>query len=452
LRLNKISVFTFLILAPFAILFYLLLTTDIFIDTIAILLVSVAIILAFFDHRYLILGLIFFAPYFHSIGLAGKLNIASNFTYNLYIPFIAGITILFHKKPGFRIFKDGLWYFLFIGYLIASIFFISKPNYELYRSAYSIYLIPYLIYLTVAQVNIDHKFINILTKIFIFHLLVLGMMSLFEYTTGKSLYTSDLIWQDVGLGRVAGPFKSPIIFGLFIQFMLSYFIVSYKLRLMSIKMLFLCISICTILMYFTFTRSVWIGYIVMIVYLVHKSNRKNIFIWFIISGIICISVFLYFLINSSGELLQRMTSDTFTVRLIVAYASLKMFMLHPFIGVGYGVFDDMILGYTESIFNSTLGSFTTSHITILTMLSELGLIGTIFFFLFFVKKLFRKSKIIANLLEYERSLIMVNIAFVITFVINAFLIDMRFFSMGYSLLFFSIGVVANIYSRHERVL
>jgi O-antigen ligase len=187
------------------------------------------------------------------------------------------------------------------------------------------------------------------------------------------------------------------------------------------------------------TRSVWIGFIAGFIYLMYKilEKPKLVLLYSIVIAIIL--VILFYWSGGNTQIERRISQDTGSIRLLVMYSGLKMFISQPIIGVGFNRFDEL----NKTFFTNTFGirfysnHLITSHQTIVTFLAELGLIGTVLFLVFFCKavvQVFRVSNNVSSEIEFSIQ------AFMLVFIINAMLIDMRFFTIAYSLLFMALGI------------
>jgi O-antigen ligase len=151
---------------------------------------------------------------------------------------------------------------------------------------------------------------------------------------------------------------------------------------------------------------------------------------------------------SDPEMATRLSNpDTGSWRVGMAYASLQLFAENPVFGSGFGSFNELIgkhlPGYMLGI---RIAEGNTSHVTLFTLLAELGTLGTLLAIAFVVVALatpIAQSRRVR--LGPEMQLVMtVNYAFVLAFLVNAFLIDMRFFSLAYCWFFVSLGMIHSV--------
>lgn len=415
-------------------------------DLLAVLGVLVALVLAVRDRQWMIFGWLALAPYFLAVDKEGSFKIAANVTHFLYIPAMFLLTLLggsgTRKIFDFR--RDGLFYG-FLVFLVFSMQFMGQSGYDPLRSIVLVYIWPFLLYLVVLQTKIDNVFFRRLTILTAFHIVVLSFVVWVEAHTGRSLFVEalGLNWQDTGNlseGRVAGPFVSPIILGLFCMFAFCIQIIAFVSRRTTFFFFIVMTVLTSGIIFYTLTRSVWLGMIATVVFFVWKYRARRIHKVLLLGAILGACAILLFVFLSNPDLRSRLLADTVSIRLIIAYASILMFIANPLFGVGFGTFNDKVGGYIINLFAIPAQGFNTSHVTLLTFLAELGLVGTFFIVGFIVKSIAQHK--LKGVRDLRRRAILTGLyAFLLSFFINAFLIDMRFFTMGYSLFFLALAMI-----------
>ena len=429
--------------------FYLLLNIGADFDFLAVTIVVVSILLAFLDKRFLLLGWFLAAPYFCQSGKLNSINIAANVSHNLFIPFIFIITLVsaFIDRRKL-VFPDSTrWYLIFLAYLFLSVTVIGGASYNAYRLIYFIYTIPFLLFLIIANTRLDAKFFKWMTGLCFFHMAALTLLTIQEFRSGQSIFIQYSPWQAGNLaagflGRVAGPFYNPVILGLFTYFL--FFIIFTARGKKHVSLLFFCGTVVCMffIIYTILTRSVWLGLIVCILFLLYKSSKRTALTASIIVFFIGLLIGAYFLMVQDPKLQQRLSANTGTERLMIMYAGVEMFLSHPLFGIGFDQFDKMKDIYFRSLFGLSMNRApATSHTTFITFLAELGLLGTILLMIFFYKNI--KLTVVPQG-HTDPWMFWGSASVVIFFVINAILIDMRFFTIAYSLLFATLGIAANL--------
>jgi O-antigen ligase len=420
-------------------------------DLLAVVSVSVVLLISLADKRYLIIGWFLVAPYFYPLGLRGEVNIPTNLSHNLLVPFIAvvilGSTWLQGRKLALG--REDLFFFIFILYIWVSSFYNSINSYDNMKTIYSIYIIPYLLFAVIRNIRIDVHWLTVLAYASIFHLVVLSLMGYYEFRTGLSLYTQVLRWHDVGMGRIAGPFISPIILGLGVSLYSLCILLAFNLQKISKLTFSLSMLLSVVLYVLTFTRSVWLGVLASLVYVILMSPTKPSVRILKLLGMAGVLVFLTLYLLSFSDVANRvLDSENVNFRIAMAYASVRMIMASPIFGWGFGAFDLVIQKFLPNLVWAHM-AYDTSHVTLFTLTAELGVVGSLMLVLF-VYRILSSGNVPIREMSIERQLIVVtNIGFVLAFAVNAFLIDMRFFSIAYSWFFMSLGMVRNAYLNED---
>jgi O-antigen ligase len=160
------------------------------------------------------------------------------------------------------------------------------------------------------------------------------------------------------------------------------------------------------------------------------------------SGLVAIVLLFVTYMLSDPIRAERLSNPaTGSARAGVAYASLKLIAEEPILGSGFETFDQRIPKYLPNYMLGIRTPEATSHVTLLTLLAELGVAGTSWLVAFMFAAAWPPRSWVQSFDAERRLLITVNFAFILAFVVNAFLIDMRFFSLAYCWLFISFGII-----------
>lgn len=407
---------------------------------------------AWLDVRLLLIGWFILAPHYEYTALEGAPNIASNATHNLFIPMMTVATLghLFLKGRALRIGRESIPLIVFIAYALLSSYLATKGRYDDVRSIFLIYILPFMLYLVAKNIELDGTFFKMLGYACVFHVVALGIGGIQEFITAEPLYTSSAVWSDVGSRRrITGPLSSPIIMGLFATVLLLYLYQSYKLGLLPRPVYRLAGPFAALMIVLTFTRSVWLGGFLTYLYLLARTGEDVVRKLFRVIGFSAVAVVIVaLLIVASPGIEERVAEqDNVNFRVVMAQASINMFLDKPFFGWGSGTFDEVSDRY---LFDAR-GVYIvkdTSHVTLFTLLAELGLVGTLPLLVFVVLALRNRGVRLADLAEDDRMIIAVQIGVVIAFVVNAFLIDMKYYPLSYAWLFLSLGIIQNIYNEN----
>ncbi|MBI5470761.1 MAG: O-antigen ligase family protein [Ignavibacteriae bacterium] len=438
-----------------AMLFFAIAVAEVNPDYVAMVFVVLLAIAAMKDLRVLLVGWFLMSPYLSPFGLKGAANIASNFSHNVIVPVIA-IAILsavFLRYRTIKVSKVDLLWVAFIAYSFVSSFLATQGRYDDMRMIYLIYALPFLLFIVIRNIHVDSILLKMFAYAAIFHLVMLLLIFVYETLTGEVLYMSQLDWNDVGLRRrFAGPFGSPIIVGIFIPIVFLFIYQGFRFNVIPRMVMWGSAVISALLILVTFTRSVWLGAFAAFLYILYRTSEQGaeklirVALFIVVVGVI-VGVITY----ASPAVQERLTGEeNANFRIVMAQASINMILDSPFVGWGAGTFDEV----SDRYLFDALGVYITkdtSHVTILTILAELGIVGAVFYLSFFIFSLRRKGVRITDLSGDDRLIVAINIACVISFVINAFLIDMRFYSVAYAWLFVNLGFIDNIYRDNSTI-
>ncbi|MEK7672002.1 MAG: O-antigen ligase family protein, partial [Bacteroidota bacterium] len=366
-------------------------------------------------------------------------------------PFIAivSVIVLIFRGKKLRFGKEDLLLLAFVAYALLSSFYATKGRYEDVRGIYLAYIVPFFLYTIVKNLDINARLIRAIAFAFIFHVVVLIIMGLYEYQTGLSFYTKVLRFADVGRGRIAAPFGSPISLGVFVPLIFLFIFQAYKLQLLPRFVVWISGAVCAVLIILTFTRSVWLGAFLTFVYILYRTSDDGAAKVMRLAGFVAAAVVLALTLTlASPDIQQRLTGEeNVKFRVVMAQASVNMFFEKPIIGWGAGTFDD----FSDRYLFDALGVYIvkdTSHVTLLTLLAELGVLGTLPLLLFIYYNLSLKHLRMSDLSPEDRLIVAVNVGGIISFAINAFLIDFRFYSISYSWFFINLGFIQNVYRQN----
>jgi O-antigen ligase len=192
------------------------------------------------------------------------------------------------------------------------------------------------------------------------------------------------------VGRSGGPSLEPVGYGvgLLFCFLLSIYLFSKingSLKLTRILAL-IAILITPIAIFFTYTRSIWVGLLLslFILFLFYPRGKKifgSLLAILIIGFILIQTIQVSKSIGSARDVVER---DTIYVRISMAKTAMKMFLEKPIFGVGYSQASKEFTSYFQTVGSSFVPEQGfLIHNTFLNILVELGLIGFVpFVFIF----------------------------------------------------------------------
>jgi len=319
------------------------------------------------------------------------------------------------------------------------------------------YAVPFSIFFITKQIVRNE---NQIKKIFQFFLIIgmyLSVTGIFEHFYVKSLIFPRYIMDpNVGIhwGRARGPFVQAAvngtILGMIFFINLYMYINFYKKNKLFYANFIIFVPITTIL--FTYTRAVWIGFIMAIFAVpfflpkLRKAFYLSIFI------IILFIIFSSPYITSEQKIKGRITSmSPIYDRVNLFIASSRMFIEKPIFGFGFNNFRKFSPKYFHKVRGIPFqGVGISSHDTLLSILVELGLAGfipilLIYFYIFsYSAKLYRQLSFNSFI---GKGLVAIFWGASIIFIINILSIEMRWFLFANSLFFLLAGMIVSLYQR-----
>lgn len=411
---------------------------------------------AFKDIRFLVVSWFILSVYYAKSGVDVPPNIAANISHNMFVPAATVITALvyrFHKRKLLFGIED-LFLVLFVAYCIASAVTHAPDTYDDIRRTFLNFVLPFCLYWMVKNMEIDGWLLKAFAIASLFHLVVLLPIGIYEYQSATSLFHERTVWADVGgRGRIAGPLGSPIILGVLLPILFLWVYTAFRLNMLPRYVLWMSGAIAGLLTLLTFTRSVWLGAFLALVFVMYKTTydlKKRVLR---VAGFAGAALLIVAVITlSSPGVEQRLTGEeNANFRIVMAEASLDMIAESPLFGWGSGTFDEIVQRF---LFDAR-GVYIvedTSHVTLLTLLAELGLVGVLPLLAFIYHVLRHKGIRFSDLPQDDQLIIVVNIGGMITFIINAFLIDMRFYSIAYAWFFINLAMYQNIYRDNMTII
>ena len=192
-----------------------------------------------------------------------------------------------------------------------------------------------------------------------------------------TLRPHDQFLEDwIGSGRSGGTLLQPAFSGLLLG--LIFVLMILKGRIHKSKLVTISIALCIAGAFFTYTRGVWLGFIMPFLWFPgwceskRQANVRRI-------ALACSATVL--LVAASGFASERLQDGgTILYRLNLWGAGIRIFLSHPLVGIGFFNFGTA-LGGAQQGFGNLMPSFrdvedgVASHNTLLTVLVEFGLIG-----------------------------------------------------------------------------
>jgi O-antigen ligase len=415
-----------------------------------------ALALGLYDVRFILVGWYMIAPYFFPYPVeehAGAFSVGPNVSHYQFIPLFLLIYVVRSHLSGkkFSIGKEELFLVGFAVYSAVSSMVATQGLYKDVRSVYVNYGLGLVVYVLAKNIDLDRRLLKALGLAALFHVVALTFIGIYEYKTGLSFYYIEYLrFDDVGYGRISGPFVQPIVLGTFLPINFLFIYQAHKLGLLPRFAVWIGGALTGLLIVLTFTRSVWLGAFAAILYVIYKGSDEGAAKVVRLAGFAVVAIGLVvFLALSSPEINQRLTGRENTdFRLAMAHVSLNMFLDKPLFGWGMGTFDQYKEQYLMDAYGFYMTTTETSHVTLLTFLAELGIAGTILLLIFVYRSVAFKGVYMREFTSDARLVAAVSVGAILSFLINAFLVDMRFFALMWAYFFMSLGFIHNIYRTH----
>lgn len=319
------------------------------------------------------------------------------------------------------------------------------------------YAIPFSIFFLAKNVVCNEYQIK---KVFYFLLVVsiyLAITGIFEhYNLAYLVFPRYIMDPGAGIhfGRARGPFVQAAVNGtvLGIIFLTSTYLIMLNHNRVLKRFLAFFVSLVPIVIFFTYTRACWLGFILSLsaVALFYPRFRKIFFFGFILIAII--SLFNWANITSADRSVGGVAAmGPIYDRINLYAASSKMFLEKPIFGFGFDTFQKVSPEFFSKVSGIPYqGVGLSPHDTLTGILVELGLVGFIplilIFFYIFRHSLRLYRRLSANLF-LGKGLVATFWGISIVFIINMQFIEMRFFQFPNSLFFLLAGIIVGLDQR-----
>jgi len=282
------------------------------------------------------------------------------------------------------------------------------------------------------------------------YLVVSGVLE--HYRIDALVWPKYILDENIGdqWERLRGPFMNSSFLGaaLVMTFAASSVMALYVRGIRS--WLLHCILLLTgICVYFTYTRTVWLGFFATLIIFVFTRTGLN-----RVSGRVLCAILLAFLVGA-GSKFSLSSSTLFgrrqnTVEYRIANISLayKVFLAHPILGLGYGRFGKELRMYEEAFTDDPETALTSGNEnTVFGLLTELGLVGfSLYAMIVFLalRSCVRAYRNLPRSETIERALPVVGGSMLTYFCLNSMTGDLRFHLFTHNIMFLILGVSAGM--------
>lgn len=357
----------------------------------------------------------------------------------------------------------GIMMLLIMGAVLLSMFVTGKISIRPFLNGF---VIPYAMFAICRNVftgkRDTERFISLLTLPLA---LYLPVTAIFEHLKMYSLvfprYIGQTMVGEVELswgGRAMGAFIQPAVTGMVMS---SVFILAMTslsrmkggwARLYS----FVVVVLTPIGVFFTYTRSAYLGFAAVLLVLVIYSKRLR-----VTAGVLLVAIGLAMLGNwstvssSNREAGGLAVTETAESRLVVAEASMQMFLDNPLLGCGFDQYLDKSLPYVMQIRSTVFGlkgaggaEATNQHNQFISVLTEIGLVGFVPFVILYVlifRLLGRAMRVETE--EYDRDFVIAVVGVMAAYVSAIMFIEPRWFEFLNTFPMILLGIVSGGYER-----
>jgi O-antigen ligase len=285
------------------------------------------------------------------------------------------------------------------------------------------YVIPFAMFAIAKNVLVDRqrieKFVLWLSLPLAFYFPFTAIMEHYDVTAlifpryiGKAM-AGDVKVTDWG-GRSIGTFLAPASSGF--AMIAAYVLALYSLTKLRSKMAVVYAAFLSVVtpigVFFTYTRSVYMGLLAALVTLAVASRRQRVIALVLLVGMGLAVIGNWSNVTSADRATGGVGEvSTAKTRLVLAQASFAMFLDHPIVGVGFTGFIEAAKPYIARVRTTVLGykeawqgASTNQHNQWLSVLTEVGLIGFIPYVLvyyFVLRDLVRARRVAGNTLDRE---------------------------------------------------
>jgi len=325
------------------------------------------------------------------------------------------------------------------------------------RSFLEGYGIPFSIFFLTKNIVQNEQQIKKLFQILFIVGIYLTMTGIFEHFHLRALVFPRYIMDPslhVHWGRARGPFINAAANGAAIGmlFLIGLYIVIHMRKNISRKINLFFIPLMPITIFFTYTRSSWLGFIlsILMIPIFFRGLRK-----ILILGL-CILIVIVILnwsgVSSKDRYRGGITYMNPVYQRVTLYAaSARMFLDRPIFGFGFGSFQEQSYDYLEKVEGIPVKLRTFGrHDTLVGILVELGLMGfipLILIFYYIFKQSVRLYRKLGHELFLGKGLVVlfwgIGIILLVTFQAH----EMRFFLLPNSIFYAAAGIIVGLNQR-----
>lgn len=321
------------------------------------------------------------------------------------------------------------------------------------------YLFPFSFYYFGKTFLYSEKRIKILLQGLFFLFLYLVITAYLEHFKINQFIFPQYITnplEGIHWGRARGPFLNAPANGWVIGslFFTTLFLRAHTENIFVRAVMFLILLFCPVAIFYTYTRAVWLSFLLAPLALVFFSQHLFIRPRFLLFPLLFLILMVFFywgnITSKERELGGVVQVSEVQTRIGLYQASKAIFRDVPLFGVGFGRFQRALPFYAAEAFPGTAVQLASQHNLFLGLLSEVGLTGLVPF-LFIVLFVFIYSAKLYKMSEREglisRDTVAVFWAIMVVYIVNAFFIQTQFFLSANAVVFLWVGMIVGLYQR-----
>jgi O-antigen ligase len=308
-------------------------------------------------------------------------------------------------------------------------------------------ILPFCLYLVVRLIAPRTKEFTLLIWVALF---IAFSQSLIGFLSWYRPQILPEIWQYLQGERTTGSLKDPDLYAVVLIFSGVILIhTGFNSKSGWIRWgLFSVTGLCAIFAFLSLERAAWLGgiFVTIGLFLLHP---KTMFRLLIIASLFAVLLGVVLLPSHFALSAERLNeSDPIYDRIVIFDAMFRMFQEKPILGWGYETLDQNIGHYYHRVGEASLvRNVVTSHNTYMTVLTELGILGFLLYLFPVVWWLVLSFRVWPRLPKtglWSRALLASFwLVMVFNFTVSNFM-DMRWFSIGLSLWWLVLGLIANM--------
>jgi O-antigen ligase len=272
---------------------------------------------------------------------------------------------------------------------------------------------------------------------------VAAVLSCVEWATGLHLWGANE-WRTVSLARATSPFANPAVLGSVLGAGASAALIiasDSDRRALARFVASTALVVSGLAVFVTYTRSAIAGWLVAVLAILWIRHRARAIAWVLAFVVLAVVPFAWFDVVVPAAVQGRFFDETnAAARVLISNWSIRLAAMRPVFGWGYGAFD--LAKNSQSFASGQLPFYyaaaNTSHNTLLTILVEEGFVGLVAFVAAPAVALWRSMSRLARSFDSEQAMAT---GILLSWLVNAVSIDMRFFSYATTLAFLASGLV-----------